>query len=71
MSNLQQEVVCHEACDTISSERGQMKRKSPFEKPGLSLLPLLSIAVKARVMLTSNIDVADGLCDVVMGTVEK
>ena len=60
------------AADIIHTRGGLMKkRSSPAPKPNTMLRPSVSLAIDARVMLTTNLDVTDGLCNGVMGTVKK
>ena len=65
-------VVTINAADIIHT-RGNCirKRTSPVNKPNSMLRASISVAQNARVMLTTNLDVTDGLCNGVMGTVLK
>ncbi|XP_013405048.1 uncharacterized protein LOC106169925, partial [Lingula anatina] len=72
LETLCSDIISIEAADIIHSRSGQTKRKKvPFAKDSLALKPLLEIAINARVMLTTNLNVSDGLSNGVMGTVVK
>ncbi|XP_013383043.1 uncharacterized protein LOC106153597 isoform X2 [Lingula anatina] len=72
LETLCSDIITIEAADIIHSRSGQSKRKKvPFAKDSLALKPLIEIAVNARVMLTTNLNVSDGLSNGVMGTVVK
>ena len=65
-------IVTIEAVDEErSTSRLSQARKAPVKR-ARSVLPIhLTLAEEARVMLISNVDVADGLCNGVLGTVSR
>ncbi|XP_013402374.1 uncharacterized protein LOC106168004 isoform X2 [Lingula anatina] len=72
LQSLCSDIITIEAADIIHTRSGQTKRKKvPFAKDSLALKPLIEVAVNARVMLTTNLNVSDGLSNGVMGTVVK
>lgn len=69
ISTLDSQILTITAADFITTNAGLKKRKAPAVKPGLSLFSEIKVGVGARIMVITNVDVSDGLCNGVMGTV--
>ncbi len=63
--------VSVDAADILHVRGGIVKkRNTPAQKTNTMLRENVDLAADARVMLTTNLDVSDGLCNGVMGTVK-